>query len=84
MPLEGIQCLESCARQVPLTRSASYGFTLLELLIAVALLGLVVVLTVPAMTSMSERRQTTAAVERIYSELQLARCDVERLTGDWG
>jgi Tfp pilus assembly protein FimT len=39
----------------------------------VALLGLVVVLTVPAMTSMSERRQTTAAVERIYSELQLAR-----------
>jgi prepilin-type N-terminal cleavage/methylation domain-containing protein len=49
------------------------GFTIFELLLAVAVLSLALVLAVPAMTTMSERRQTIAAVERIYSELQLAR-----------
>lgn len=49
------------------------GFTVFELLMAVAVLSLALALAVPAMTTMSERRQTMAAVERIYSELQLAR-----------
>jgi type IV fimbrial biogenesis protein FimT len=49
------------------------GFTLLELLMAVVILSLAVLMAVPAMTKMAERRQTMAAVERIYSELQLAR-----------
>ena len=57
----------------PLGRTSSRGFTLIELLLAVALLSVVMVLAVPAMTTMVERRQTIAAVERIYSELQLAR-----------
>ena len=54
-------------------RTSSRGFTLIELLLAVVLLSIVMVLAVPAMATMSERRQTIAAVERIYSELQLAR-----------
>lgn len=53
--------------------TSSRGFTLFELLLAVAILSLAVVLAVPAMDTMAERRQTIAAVERIYSELQLAR-----------
>ena len=55
------------------TRTSSRGFTLIELLLAVALLSVVVAFTVPAMATMAERRETIAAVERIYSELQLAR-----------
>jgi prepilin-type N-terminal cleavage/methylation domain-containing protein len=54
-------------------RISSHGFTLIELLLAVLLLSMALVLAVPAMTTMAERRQTIAAVERIYSELQLAR-----------
>lgn len=49
------------------------GFTLLELLMAVVFLSIALVLAMPAMTTMAERRQTMAAVERIYSELQQAR-----------
>jgi prepilin-type N-terminal cleavage/methylation domain-containing protein len=49
------------------------GFSLLELLLAVVVLAVAVIMAVPAMTTMAERRQTMAAVERIYSELQLAR-----------
>jgi Tfp pilus assembly protein FimT len=43
------------------------------MLMTVAILALVASMGVPAMTSMVERRQTVAAVERIYSEIQLAR-----------
>ena len=53
--------------------TAMQGFTLLELLMAVVFLSLALVMAVPAMTTMAERRQTMAAVERIYSELQQAR-----------
>ena len=54
-------------------RTSSRGFTLFELMLAVALLGLALALAVPSLSTMSERRQTIAAVERIYGELQLAR-----------
>ena len=54
-------------------RTSSRGFTLIELLLAIVLLSIVAAMAVPAMTTMAERRQTIAAVERIYSELQLAR-----------
>lgn len=55
------------------TRHSVQGFSLFELLLSVALLSLALVLAVPSMTTMAERRQTIAAVERIYGELQLAR-----------
>ncbi len=53
--------------------ASSRGFSLLELLMAVVFLSMALVMAVPAMTTMAERRQTMAAVERIYSELQQAR-----------
>ena len=56
-----------------LTRNSSRGFSLLELMLAVTVLSLALVMAVPSMTTMTERRQTIGAVERIYGELQLAR-----------
>lgn len=55
--------------------SASRGFTLLELLVTVGVLALLLSLGVPSMRAAAEKRQTVAAVERIYSELQLARSE---------
>jgi type IV fimbrial biogenesis protein FimT len=49
------------------------GYTLLELLLTVTLLASAIGFAVPTMSTMAERRQTMGAVERIYSELQLAR-----------
>ncbi len=56
-----------------LIRNLSRGFTLFELMLAVAILSLSLVMAVPSMTTMTERRKMTSAVERIYGELQLAR-----------
>jgi len=55
------------------TSASMRGYTLLELLLTVALLASAVGFAVPTMSTMAERRQTMGAVERIYSELQLAR-----------
>ena len=49
------------------------GFTLLELMITVAVLGVVLVIGVPSMRNLAEKRRTIAAAEQIYSELQFAR-----------
>jgi type IV fimbrial biogenesis protein FimT len=49
------------------------GFTLYELMITVAILALVLGLGVPSMQTAVEKRQTVAAAEHIYSQLQLAR-----------
>ena len=49
------------------------GFTLLELMVTVAILALVMVLGVPSMNAAIEKRRAIAAAEQIYSQLQLAR-----------
>jgi type IV fimbrial biogenesis protein FimT len=49
------------------------GFTLLELMITVAVLAVVLVVGVPSMSAAMEKRRTIAATEQIYSQLQLAR-----------
>jgi type IV fimbrial biogenesis protein FimT len=49
------------------------GFSLLELMVSVAILALVLVLGVPSMSAAMEKRRTIAAAEQIYSQLQLAR-----------
>lgn len=54
-------------------RTSSKGFTLLELLATIAILGIVLAMGIPSLATMLEKRRTVAAVERIYSELQLAR-----------
>lgn len=51
----------------------SKGFTLLELLVAMAVLAVIATVGIPSMTAAVERRQTVDAVERIFSEIRLAR-----------
>lgn len=51
------------------------GFTLLELLIAIAMLAIVLSLAVPSMRGAAEKRRTIAAAEELYSQLQLARSE---------
>ena len=49
------------------------GFTLLELLLGVALVGLLVVLAVPAMDRLVEAARLRAATQTLFRELQQAR-----------
>lgn len=56
-------------------RIGQRGFTLLELLATIAVLAIVLAFGVPSMTTAIEKRETIAAAEQIYSELQLARSE---------
>lgn len=51
------------------------AFTLLELLITVAVLAIIASFAVPSMRSAAEKRRITGAAEEIYSQLQLARSE---------
>lgn len=53
--------------------ASQQGFTVLELMITVAVLAVVLTLGVPSMSAAMEKRRTIAAAEQIYSQLQLAR-----------
>lgn len=52
-----------------------HGFTLLELIATMAVLAIVLAFGVPSMSNAIEKRNTIAAAEQIYSELQLARSE---------
>ncbi len=55
--------------------SAQVGFTLVELLIVVALLALFAAIAVPSFTRLTRGNQTLAAANEIYSVLQYARSE---------
>lgn len=56
-------------------KTGQRGFTLLELIVTVAVLAIVLTFGVPSMKNAIEKRETIAAAEQIYSELQLARSE---------
>jgi len=53
--------------------SVSRGFTLIELIVAVAIMGVVAVMAVPSFQNMMASSQIRTAAEEVSNELQLAR-----------
>ena len=51
------------------------GFTLFELMVTVAVLSIVLTVGIPSMRNAAEKRNTTAAAEELYSQIQLARSE---------
>jgi type IV fimbrial biogenesis protein FimT len=51
----------------------SKGFTLLELLVTLAVVGVLLSVAVPSMQSAAEKRRTIAAAEELFSQLKMAR-----------
>ena len=51
------------------------GFTLLELLVTIAILAIAAAIAVPSMTDAVEKRNTISAAEAIFSQIHLARSE---------
>ena len=56
-----------------LNRTQQFGFTMTELMITIAILGILTALAAPSFTSLLERRKIIAAAEAIQSDLRWAR-----------
>ena len=56
-------------------RRKNLGFTLIEALVVVTIIGILAALTVPAFTKMLERNRLKGAAEVVFNELQLARTE---------
>ena len=61
------------ARRKPATRSAGSAFTLLELLIVLAIMGLLAAITLPAMKGMRQTNAVAAANRQLLDDLGAAR-----------
>lgn len=62
-------------------RPRTPGFTLLELLVVLALLGWLATLSLPSMAALLLRRQVQAAAEALVADLRLARSEaIKRVT----
>jgi len=51
------------------------GFTLFDLMVAIGVLSIAMSVAIPSMRTAVEKRNTTAAAEEIYSQIQLARSE---------
>lgn len=64
------------------TVSRSRGFTLIEMLVVMTVIGILYTIALPAALDFIERRRLAAATEQIFEVLQLARTEAIRLSQD--
>jgi len=66
------------------SQTSTFGFSLIELLVVVAIIGLLAAFTVPAFSSIGQARGVTEAAFQISSAIELARSEaVSRQTFVW-
>jgi prepilin-type N-terminal cleavage/methylation domain-containing protein len=71
----GIFFTSELTRATRANKTSQLGFTLLELMITLAILAVILSIGVPSMQSAMEKRRTVSAAEAIYSQIQLARSE---------
>lgn len=59
----------------------SAGFTLVELLVTITVLGILASVAAPSFTTMLEKRRLIAATEGVYAHLQFARSEAVKFGG---
>lgn len=60
----------------------SYGLSLVEMLVTIAIIGILASLAAPSFHSMLERRRLIAATEGVYAHLQFARSEAVKFGRD--
>lgn len=65
----------------PMPKERNRGFTLVELLVSVAILGVLAAIAAPSFTTMMERSRLSAASDELTSAIQLARNSAIQFNG---